>query len=244
MRAAAFLLLVLAGGAAAAEFPAVLEWSGRVQLTLSVPGVLEQVKVQAGQTARKGELLASLHPALYQAAVAEARADLERHTQEEADARRDLDRVKELYARTVAATSELDAAALRHARARAALAATQARLEKARRQLAESELLAPFDLLILARHGEPGQVITIPCQPAPVVTAARADEWLARAILGAPQASRYQVGEEAEARLGERTLKGRIQSLTALADGRYQMDVALPRVADSHVGQAVTLTLR
>jgi RND family efflux transporter MFP subunit len=240
---------LLAAGAAAhsaaysADLPAALDWSGRVSLTLPVAGVLEQVNVQAGQRVKKDELLAALNPTLFKAGVAEARADLDRLIQEEADATRDLDRVKELYARTVSSTTELDAAKLRHARAQAGLAAAQARVEKARRLLAESELRAPFDAVILARHGEPGLVITIPCQPAAVVTLARADEWLARATLDAAQAAAVRLGAEASVQVAGQTVTGHIRALTAQPEGRALLDVALPRTAGTHAGQTASVRL-
>ena len=68
-----------------ATLPAVLDWSGRVNLTLPVAGVIERIEVQAGEVVKKGALLASLNPTLFRAGVAEARADLDRLTQEEAD---------------------------------------------------------------------------------------------------------------------------------------------------------------
>ncbi len=236
-------LALLAGNVLAADLPAVLDWSGRVNLTLPVAGVLEQVGVQAGQVVKKGELLAALEPTLFKAGVAEARADLDRLTQEEADARRDLDRVKELYARTVAATSELDAATLRHARAQAGLAATQARLEKARRLLLESELRAPFDAVILARQGEPGLVITSPCQPATVVSVARADEWLARAALDPAQADAVHLGDMVGVQVAGQAVAGHIRALAARADGRVSLDVAVSRAPGTWVGQAASIRL-
>ncbi len=239
----ALVFALIAGNAPAAELAASLDWSGRVSLTLPVAGVLEQVNVQAGQTVKKDELLAALNPTLYKAGVVEARADLDRLTQEEADATRDLDRVKELYARTVSSTTELDAAKLRHARAQAGLAAAQARVEKARRLLAESELRAPFDAIILARHGEPGLVITIPCQPAAVVSIARADEWLARAPVDAAQATNLRLGEEAGVQIAGQTVKGRIRALTAQPEGRVLLEVALPRAAGTWAGQAASIRL-
>lgn len=247
MIARTLLLTLLAGNVlAAADFanlPSVLDWSGRVSLTLPVAGVLEQVNVQAGQTVKKDELLAALNPTLFKAGVAEARADLDRLTEEEADATRDLDRVKELYARTVSSTTELDAAKLRHARAQAGLAAAQARVEKARHLLAESELRAPFDGVVLARHAEPGLVITIPCQPAAVVTLARADEWLARATLDAAQAAAVRLGAEAGVRVAGQTVAGRVRALTAQPEGRALLDVALPRSPGTHAGQAASIRL-
>lgn len=238
------LLVLIAGNATAADIAARLDWSGRVSLTLPVAGVLERVDVQAGQTVKRDELLAALNATLYKAGIAETRADLDRLGQDAADAGRDLERVTELYARTVASTTELDAAKLRHARAQAGLAAAQARMEKARRQLVESELRAPFDAVVLARHGEPGQVITIPCQPAAVVSLARADEWLARAPIDAAQAASLRLGDEADVQVASQTVKGRIRALTAQAEGRVLLDVALPRASGTWAGQAANIRLR
>lgn len=229
--------------AIAAEYPATLDWSGRVNLTLPVSGVLETVVAQAGQEVKKGELLASLEPTLFKAAVAEVRADLDRLAEDQLDARRDLDRVQELYARTVASTTELDAAKLRHARANAALAATQARLERARRQLSDTELRAPFDALILQRHGEPGMVVSSQCQPGTVLTVARADQLIARARLTATQAAGVRLGGEADVVLAETLIKGKVQALVAEQDQRYSLEVALPRSADMLPGLSVNVRL-
>ncbi len=239
----AALLLLSASGALAAEFPATLDWSGKVSLTLSVSGVLDNVAARSGQTVRKGEVLASLEPTLFKAAVAESRADLDRLTEEHADARRDLDRVQELYARTVSSTTELDAAKLRFARAQSGLAAAQARVERARRLLAESELRAPFDALILARHGEPGLVITSQCQPSAVFSVARADELAARAQLEAGQAGLVRLGGEADVVVGGKSVKGKVTGLSALADGRYSLEVAIPRNAGMLAGQPASVRL-
>jgi len=239
-------LLVCSLGASlaqATEYPAVLDWSGRVALTLPVSGVLDHVSVQAGQIVRKGELLASLDPALFKAGVAEARADMDRLGEEHADAKRDLERVQELYARTVAATTELDAARLRFARASSGLAAAQARVERARRLLAEAELRAPFDALILARHAEPGLVISSQCQPAPVLSVARAEEILARAQLDASQAAVMRIGMEAEVLVAGMRLTGKVRAVSSASDGRYAFDVALPRSPALLAGLSATIRL-
>lgn len=227
----------------AAEFPAMLDWSGRVDLTLPVSGVLNTVVAQAGQVVKKGELLASLEPTLFKASVVEVRADIDRLNEDQLDARRDLDRVQELYDRTVASTTELDAAKLRHARANAALAASQARLERARQQLADSELRAPYDALILQRQGEPGLVISSQCQPATVFTVARADELIARVMLTIEQAAAVRLTGNAEVVLGKRTVKADPRALRVDADRRYSLEVALPRTPDLLPGQMVRVRL-
>jgi RND family efflux transporter MFP subunit len=229
--------------AIAAEYPATLDWSGRVNLTLPVSGVLETVVAQAGQVVKKGELLANLEPTLFKAAVAEVRADLDRLTEEQLDARRDLDRVQELYTRTVASTTELDAAKLRHARASASLAATQARLERARRQLADSELRAPFDAVVLQRHGEPGLVISSPCQPATVFTVARSNEMVARVALTAEQAAGVRFPGQADVVIGERVLNAELRALTVDATLHYSLELALPRTPGLFPGQMLRVRL-
>jgi RND family efflux transporter MFP subunit len=225
----ALCLALLAATASAAEHPAVLDWSGKVSLAMPVTGVVETVVAQAGQRLKKGDLLAALNSTLFKVAASEAKADVDRITLEERDAKRDLERVKELYARTVSATSELDAAQLRHDRATAALTGAQARLERARRQLEESELRAPFEAIVLARMAEPGLVAATPCQPNPLFTLARADELVASAALTPDQAARIQLGGKAEVQAGDRKLKGQVRSLSQGEDGKYRLEVAIPR---------------
>ncbi len=237
------ILLALAAPLRAADHAAELDWSGRVSLTLPVSGVLDQVPARAGQVVKKGELLASLEPTLFKAAVAENRADLDRLTEEHADAKRDLERAQELYRRTVSTTTELDAAKLRLARAQAGLAATQARLERARRLLAESELRAPFDAIVLSRHGEPGLVITSQCQPPAVFSVARADELIARAQLDRNQMAGVRLGGDAEVLAAGDALKGRITGLVAQSGGRYAIEVAIPRREGLTAGQPVAIRL-
>jgi RND family efflux transporter MFP subunit len=238
-----FTCVLVMGVAHAAEFPATLDWSGRTSLTLPVSGIVDQVFAQAGQRVGKGEVLASLDATLFKAGVAEQRADMDRLTEEQADAKRDLDRVQELYARTVASTTELDAAKLRFARVSSGLAAVQARVERARRQLAESELRAPFDAVILQRHAEPGLVITSQCQPAVMFTVARADELIARAQLTSAQAVGLQPGGEAEVMLEERSVNSTVRALTVDAEHRYSLEVAIPRTAKSMPGQPASIRL-
>ncbi len=243
MIARIFALALISSNALAADFPAVLDWSGRVVLAMPVSGVVESVTAYPGHTVKKDELLATLDPTLFKAGVLEAAAEAHRLTEDQADAKRDLDRVTELYARTVSATTELDAAKLRYARAQAGLEAAQARLEKARRQLAESELRAPFDAMVLARHAEPGLVAATPCQPNPIFTVARADEMLALATLDAGQASAIRLGRKTEVGVAGKSLRGVVRGLTSGADGHYTLEVVIPRTGGLMAGQRATIRL-
>lgn len=236
-------LTLLATVAPAADHVAELAWSGQVALAMPVSGVVASVVAQPGQRLKKGELMAALNPTLFQAGVAEAKADRDRLAQEHADAKRDLERVRELYARTVSATTELDAAQLRFDRADAALAGAQARLEKARHQLEQSELRAPFDAIVLARMAEPGLVAATPCQPNPLFIVARAEELLARATLSPDQAAHVNLGRKAEVRAGGKVLNGQIRGISLQEGGRYRLEVVVPRENGLMPGQPASIRL-
>jgi RND family efflux transporter MFP subunit len=228
----------------AADIPAQLDWSQRVDLSASVSGIVETVAVLPGQKVPKGTLLLSLNQTVFKANLMEARADIDRLSQEQADAKRELDRATELYARTVSSTTEFDAAKLRHARANALLAAAEARVEKARRLLDESEARAPFDAIVLDRAAEPGMTVAAQCQPPVLLSIARADEILARASLTAGQAADIKPGDLAGVGIGGKTLEGKVAGVRAKSDGRYLLDVAIPRTDGLLAGMAASIRLR
>lgn len=165
------MAIALIGTGLAAAAPA---WAAdRVELTTRVSGVVEEVLVRPGQRVAKGAVLARLDRTVLQARVDEAAAEQARAGAEEEDAQREFGRAEELYNRTVSSTGELEAATLRHARARAALAAANARLTIANKNLADAELKAPFAGVVAAVPGLPGTVVAAECQPRPLVVLSR-----------------------------------------------------------------------
>lgn len=161
------LVLVLLG------LSAVPAWSaGKVELTTRVPGVVEEVKVAVGQRVKKGDVLVKLNTVVYEARVKEAQAEVERSRVDEEDAKKDLDRAEELYKRTVTSTTELDAARLKYARAKAGLMAADAHLTIAQKNLADAVLKAPFNGVVAERLAEPG-IVTTECQSRTLVILSR-----------------------------------------------------------------------
>ncbi|NWG86891.1 MAG: efflux RND transporter periplasmic adaptor subunit [Hydrogenophilaceae bacterium] len=238
------LVWLISSTAWAADYPAVLQWSQPVAMSAAAAGVVERVLVQAGQQVRQGELLLALDQTRYQALVMAARAELERLQEEEAEAKRNFEREKELYARTVTATTALDAAKLQLVQAKTATQAGQARLEQARRQLAETELRAPFPALVIDRPAEPGMVVA-QCQPPVLLSVARSDEILARASLSPAQAATVTLGAAATVQVGDKGYAGKVRALRFVAGDKpsYQIDVAIPRAARWMAGQAATIKL-
>lgn len=152
------------------SFPA---WSaGRIELTTRVPGIVEEVRVAVGQRVKKGAVLVKLNTVVYEARVKEAQAEVERSRVDEEDAKKDLDRAEELYKRTVTSTTELDAARLKYARARAGLMGADAHLTIAQKNLTDAVLKAPFNGVVAERLAEPGMVTT-ECQSKTLIILSR-----------------------------------------------------------------------
>jgi RND family efflux transporter MFP subunit len=137
----------------------------RVELTTRVSGVVEEVLVKPGQRVKKGAVLLRLDKTVLQARLDEVAAEQARADADEEDAKRELERAQELFDRTVSSTSELEAATLRHVRAKAALSGANARLVIAKKNLGDAELRAPFSGVVSAVPGGPGTVVTADCQP-------------------------------------------------------------------------------
>jgi len=141
----------------------------KVELSTRVSGVVETVLVKPGQRVKKGAVLLRLDRTVLQARLEEAQAEHARAQADEAEAKREQGRAQELYDRTVSSTSELEAAQLRYARAKAALSAAQARRVIAQKNLADAELKAPFGGVVDAVPGGPGTVVAADCQPKPLI---------------------------------------------------------------------------
>jgi RND family efflux transporter MFP subunit len=209
-----FGILVTAGVPAwAADAPATLHWSQRVELSTNVSGLVQAVNANVGERVKKGQVLATLDDSGFRAQVAESQAVITRHKEEQQDAKRNLDRVEELYKRQVISTSELEAAQTRHARATAQLNEAQARLRRTHKVLGDATLRAPFDALVLARLAEPGQVVASQFQPQALFVIARAGEMIARAKVSLAQVDKMKVGEAVTVEVNKQGYNGKIKLL-------------------------------
>jgi RND family efflux transporter MFP subunit len=236
----------VAAMAVAADFPATLQWSQRVELSPRVSGIVRQVEVNVGDSVKKGQLLLSLDADLYEAKAAEGRALVARGHEELADAKRELGRIQELYDRTVIATSELDQAKLRHARAKAQLDAAQAQLKVGQKNLSDSRLTAPFDAVVVARLAEPGQHAAVGLQPQPLLVLARAGEMVARFKVPTDRISTLKAGQSATVVLGKQEYPARLKmsSLEPVKDGTaYEAEAAFDVKEMVRAGMPATVRL-
>lgn len=197
----------------AADVTATLQWSHRVELSTPVSGTVQAVDVGVGDLVKKGQVLLSLDSASYRARVDESQAAITRLNAETEEAKRDLDRVRELHERTVVSTTELDQARLRLVQSQSALAEAHARLRQNQKALDDASLRAPFDAVVLIRQAEPGQSVAAGLQPQMLLTLARSGEMVARMYLAPPQMDKLKTGQALTVSVGGNSYAGKIKTL-------------------------------
>ena len=233
----------------AVDVPGTLQWSQRVALSSPVSGVVRSVHAGVGDHVKKGQVLLTLDAGAAHASVSESHAEVARLKEEEQDAKRNLDRVQELYNRTVISTSELEQAQTRHVRAKAGLNETRARLTRAQKLLSDATLRAPFDALVVVRQVEPGQTVASPFQPQTLLVLARANEMIARAKVSLAQVEKMKAGESVTVQVGQQTYMGKVQTLGLEPVGEkeeagYLLDVLFTVNGVLRAGTPAVLKLR
>lgn len=247
-RKALFLAMLIAAPALAADLPATLQWSQRVELAAPASGVVQAVHVNVGDRVKKGQTLLTLDAAAYSAGVAEAQAEVVRAEEEARDAKRNLDRVQELYNRTVIALTELEQAQVRQVRAKTQVDGAKAKLAANQKQLRDAAVRAPFDALVLVRQAEPGQTVASQFQPQTLFALARAGEMVARGKASLAQVEKLKVGDAVTVEVNKQSYSGKIKTLGLEPVGEkgdvgYPVDVLFSTKEVLRAGTPATLKL-
>ena len=148
---------------------------GNVKPTVSATGTLSAVKtIQVGtqvsgqvaaiyadynQHVRRGQLLASIDPALQNQAVEEAQAQLERALATLEQAQGDYTRNKQLFEWKIITASEFSATQSNFSVQQANVKSARIALERARQNLAYTKIYAPIDGVIVERNVDVGQTV-------------------------------------------------------------------------------------
>ena len=232
----------------AAEIQATLQWSQRVELSTPVSGVVQAVNVQIGDLVKKGQVLLTLDSTAYQARVAENQSEISRLNAEAEEAERDLDRVHELYQRTVVSTTDLDQAKLRLVKSQSAISEARARLRQNQKALDDTSIRAPFDAVVVLRQAEPGQSVAAGLQPQMLLTLARSGEMIARVLLSSAQMDQLKTGQTLTVSVAGINHTGKIKTLglepIKINEGwAYPVDVLFPSKEPLRAGAPAQLTL-
>jgi multidrug efflux system membrane fusion protein len=124
-----------------------------------VEGPLLRVAFQEGQQVEKGQLLAEIDPTPYKIRLSQMEAQLRQNEAQLRTARSDLERIKPLQAQNLITQQQLEAQQALVAEREAAVAADQAQVDDARRQLGYTKIEAPISGRLGLRQVDVGNLI-------------------------------------------------------------------------------------
>lgn len=114
------------------------------------------IKVRAGDTVKRGDLLLELENSDIKAQVQQAQSRIRATSARLKEAKQNLARVQELQEGGVMSVADLDKAQATHETLVAEMAGAKQALEEARTDLSYTEILAPFNGRVVDRFAEPG----------------------------------------------------------------------------------------
>lgn len=237
------MLGLMNAAALAGEADAVVQWSGRVELSLPVSGVIEQVNVQAGERVAKDQVLLALDATPFKNALRAAEARAARAKSERNETARDAKQAKELYDRTVLSTVDLENARMKHARAEAGYQEARAALDQAAYRLKVSAVRAPYDAWVLSRQAQPGQTVSADIKPPTLLVLASAAEYLAVLRLPPERLANLKVGQAAEVTVSGKKYPGRIAAIGLEPGKDHALEVAFAADEALRAGQAARVNL-
>jgi len=229
--------------ALAGEVDAIVQWAGRVELSLPVSGVIAQVNVQAGERVAKDQVLLVLDATPFSNALRAAEARAARAKSERDETARDARQAKEMYDRTVLSTVDLENARMRHSRAEATYQEARAALDQAAYRLKVSAIRAPYAAWVLSRQAQPGQTVSADIKPPTLLVLASALEYLAVLRLSPERLANLKVGQAAEVTVAGKKYTGKIHSIGLDTGKDRTVEVVFLSGDEVRAGQAARVNL-
>ena len=130
-----------------------------VQVGTQVSGQLAEVYVDYNDQVKKGQLLARIDPTLATQAVADAQANLDRALAEQAAAQQEHERNQLLVKEGLLAPSAFEPMQTRLAVGKAGVSSARVAVQRARQNLAYTEIRSPIDGVVVARDVDTGQTV-------------------------------------------------------------------------------------
>jgi HlyD family secretion protein len=130
-----------------------------VQVGTQVSGQVAALYVDFNDRVKKGQLLARIDPTLQQQAVQDAEAGVERAQAQLTQAQAEYQRNKQLFDQQVITASEFGAVQSTFAVQQATVKSARVALDRARQNLAYTNIYAPIDGVIVERNVDVGQTV-------------------------------------------------------------------------------------
>lgn len=181
-------------------WPARIEPIKTIHIAAKFPGRILEIPVITGSTVTRGQRLVRLESTELNARLDQAKAHLSAQEAGFAKASADAHRLRNLFAKEAATRQSLDAATAEERQAQASLQEAKAGIAQIESQVAEANLLAPYDGLIERRLQEPGDLV-LPGQP--ILTFLQSSTLRIEASIPSTCASAIQVGAVIKAKSPE-----------------------------------------
>jgi len=223
---------VLSAAAAKADVPVYLDAVGTIKalntVTVSpqVDGKLISVNFKEGDDVKKGDVLARIDPATYQAQLDQAKAKKAQDEAQLANAKLDLDRYEKLAATNAINRQQADTQRALVAQDTALVQADQAAIESAQATLGYTTIVAPIDGRTGIRQVDEGNIVHAASSPAIVVITQVKP---ISVIFNLPQQDLGQVNDA--------FAKGPLQADALRPDNNAVIDHGTLRVVDNQVDQ-------
>ncbi|MFN7943252.1 MAG: efflux RND transporter periplasmic adaptor subunit [Thermoanaerobaculia bacterium] len=144
-----------------------------VQVGSQVSGIIAALHADFNTPVQKGQLVAELDPAPFEATVAQRRADVTQAEVRLRNAKIGFGRQERLLADQLVAQSDYDQARADYETAAAALGQSQAALEQAETNLAYTKIRSPIDGVVVDRQYDVGQTVAASFQAPTLFTVAQ-----------------------------------------------------------------------
>lgn len=131
-----------------------------VEVGTQVSGQVAAIMADFNDRVSKGQLIARIDATLARQSVADAQASLERNRAELDQAEREYERNKQLFEKQVVTESEMNTVEYRLAVARANVKSAQLSVDRARQNLAYTNIYAPIDGIVVERSVDVGQTVS------------------------------------------------------------------------------------
>ncbi|MBB5350291.1 multidrug efflux system membrane fusion protein [Haloferula luteola] len=142
------------------EYNGRLEAIDSVEVRARVGGMLEKIHFTDGQTVEEGDLLFTIDPKPFEAALKAARAELDQASASETLAKQNYERGQQLLDRNAIAREEVDIRQGSLAEAQARTSAAEAQVETAELNLGYTQVRSPIHGRIADRFITPGNLIS------------------------------------------------------------------------------------
>ena len=196
------------------------------KLSFKIGGYIASLDVDEGRAVRKGQKLGALRSQEIDAQVVKATRGLDK-------ARRDLDRIKAMYADSIATLEQVQ-------NLETAVDVAEADLRIASFNQANATIISPTKGKVIARLAEPYELVS-PGQPILVIASSGSEDYIVKAHVSDKDISRIRVGAMADMSLDaipDRTLVGAVVEVSERADpmtGTFEVELSLKGITQGEL---------